>query len=759
LRAPTPRPEQLVRTRLLELLGEAVERKVSLISAPAGYGKSTLLAQWLQAQDASLAFAWISLDEQDNDPVRMWRHIVEALHRVAPEEEGFGADVLVGMSAVGNELVEIVFPMLINELAELPLNAVEQKLVQLALPMLINELAELPHRVVVVLDDYQLITEGECHESVAFFVEHLPANVHLVLSSRIDPPLALGRWRARGEMMEIRTEQLAFSEEEAAYVLNEVMSLDIGSGDISVLFEHTEGWPAGIYLAALCLQGRDDKQAFIASFGGANRYIVDLMGEEVLAGLPEEEREFLQVTSVLRRMTGSLCDAVVDREGSGQLLRKLTRSNLFVIPLGEEGEWYRYHHLFSEFLLDKLKSSRPDLVTILHERASAWSEGRGFFEGAVRHAIAATDYERAGMLVAHHWFGYVAAGQSATVERWLESLPEELTTHDAPLLLVRAWICALSGRREETENLLDLVQSIPHEGPLPDRTASVEAGVATIRAIFGFGGVQHMVEATRRAVALEGARTSPWTATIRFGLGSGSFLSGETSLARKQFEEALELIGAGRPLSRMVTLAYLSIVAADEGHLQEAESLAREAHALVERFGLQEVPQSSWVPIALGYMLAKRGRLAEAQSELESSLSVRRRLPGLSPWPTLIGLAALAQVYVARGDRDGARAMLAEARAMLERYPDAGILSELLERLERKLRTPKSPKGQLDDELTERELEVLRLFDGELSTQQIAHRLYIAPSTVRTYIKSIHRKLGVSSRKEAVKQAHSRGLL
>ena len=715
MRAPTPRPEQLVRTRLLKLLGEAVERKVSLISAPAGYGKSTLLAQWLQAQDASLPFAWISLDEQDNDPVRMWRHIVEALHRVAPEEEGFGADVLVGMSAVGNELVEIVFPMLINELAELPLNAVEQKLVEIALPMLINELAELPHRVVVVLDDYQFITESECHKSVAFFVEHLPANVHLILSSRIDPPLALGRWRARGEMMEIRTEQLAFSEEEAAYVLNEMMSLNLGSGEICVLLEHTEGWPAGIYLAALCLQGKDDKQAFIARFRGTNRYIVDLMGEEILVGLPEEVREFLQVTSVLRRMTGSLCDAVVDREGSGQLLRELTRSNLFVIPLGEEGEWYRYHHLFSEFLLDKLKSSRPDLVPILHERASAWSEGVGFFEGAIRHAIAATDYERAGMLVAHHWFGYVAAGQSATVERWLESLPEELTTHDAALLLVRAWICALSGRREETENLLESAQSIPHQGPLPDGTASVEAGVATIRAIFGFGGVQNMVEATRRAAAPEGARTSPWSASIRFGLGSSSYLSGATSLARKQFEEALELIGAGRPLLRMSTLAYLSIVAAEEGHLEEAESLVYEARALVERFGLQEVPQSSWVPIALGYMLAKRGDLAEAQSELESGLSVRRRLPGLSPWPTLIGLAALTQVYVARGERDGARAMLAEARTILQRYPDAGIFSELLERLERKLRTPKSPKGQLDDELTERELDVLRLFDSEFN--------------------------------------------
>ena len=211
---------------------------------------------------------------------------------------------------------------------------------------------------------------------------------------------------------------------------------------------------------------------------------------------------------------------------------------------------------------------------------------------------------------------------------------------------------------------------------------------------------------------------------------------------------------------RMVTLAFLSIVAAEEGHLEEAESFAREGGALVERFGLQGIPQSSWVPIALGHMLAKRGDLAEAQTELESGISARKRLPGLSPWPTLIGLAALTQVYRVRGDRVGARAVLAEARTILEGYRnDGGIFPELLEREERKLRTRKSRKEQLDDELTERELDVLRLFDSELTTKQIAQRLYIAPSTARHYIKIIHRKLGVSSRKEAVKQAHSRGLL
>ena len=417
--------------------------KVSVISAPTGYGKTTLLAHWRQVEEAELPFAWVSLDEQDNDPIRLWRHIVEALRRVVPEEEGFGADVLVGMSAVG------------------------QKFVETMLPMLINELAELPHRVVLVLDDYQFVTEEDSHESVAFFVEHLPENVHLVISSRSDPPLPLGRLRARGEMNEIRTEQLAFSEEEAACLLNEKMGLDIGPDDLSVLLERTEGWPAGIYLASLSLQKKEDKHAFIESFRGTNRYIVGLLGEEVLAGLTEEVREFLLETSVLRTMTGPLCDAVTGREGSARLLRELARSNLFVVSLDEQGEWYRYHHLFSELLLYELKSSRPDLVPILRKRASVWLEGAGFFEGAIRQAIAATDYERVGLLIARHWFGYVVAGQTATVERWLESLPEEMITHDAALALVRAWICALCGRaRGERE-----ISGARREHPLR-RTAS-----------------------------------------------------------------------------------------------------------------------------------------------------------------------------------------------------------------------------------------------------------------------------------------------
>jgi LuxR family transcriptional regulator, maltose regulon positive regulatory protein len=736
LRAPTPRSEQVIRPRLLEILGNTIDRKITLVSAPAGYGKTTLLAQWSHAVGDSLSFAWLSLDEQDNDPIRLWRHIVEALHLAAPEED-VGADVLVGVGVAGRSLIET------------------------SLPMLINVLAALDRRLILVLDDYQFVTNEECHESVAFFVEYLPENVHLVLASRSDPPLRLGRLRARGALNEIRDEQLAFSEEEAAYLLNETMGLDIGPDDLRLLFERTEGWPAAIYLASLSLQQREDRHAFIVAFRGSDRYIVDLLAEEVLAGVQEDVKEFLLRTSILRRLTGPLCDAVVNREGSGKLLHELARSNLFLVPLGERGEWYRYHHLFSQFLVYELESGSPELVPILYGRASAWLEGEGFFDGAIRHAVAATDYERAGLLVARHWYGYVLAGQMATVEGWLESLPEVQTAHDPALLLVWAWICTLSGRSEEAERLLTLAESIPYEGPLPDGTSSVEAGTATIRGIFGFGGVRSTLEAARRAVESEPELTSPRAALMRFGLGSSYYLSGETSAARKWVEEALELTGTGQPLLRTVCLSYLSIVATDEGRLEEAESLAREARVLTDRFGLWVIPQSSWVPIALGYMLAKRGDLIEAQTELESGLSTRRKLPGLSPWPTLMGLLALARARSGRGDRGGAQAVLAEARSILQNYPGSGIFPSLLALQERELRNKKSRRrdGSLDGDLTERELDVLRLLVGELSARQIAQNLYVAPSTVRTQVKSIYRKLGVSSREQAVHEARLRGLI
>jgi LuxR family transcriptional regulator, maltose regulon positive regulatory protein len=287
--------------------------------------------------------------ERDGPPRQWWRQAVEALGRGALGEESGGA-VLAALSVAGAKVPGTV------------------------LPMLINELGEVRRRVLLVLDDYQFAAGEGCHESMGFFVEHLPENVHLVLATRTDPPFHLGRLRARGELNEVRTEHLAFTGEEVSSLLNERLQLHVGPEDLAVLLDRTEGWPAGIYLAVLSLEGQEDVHAAIASFGGSNRYILDLLGEEVLARLPEDERRFMLETSVLSRMTGPLCDAVVGWEGSGALLERLARSNLFVVPLDDHGGWYRYHHLFAELLIYELKGSRPDLLPVLNARASAWFE-------------------------------------------------------------------------------------------------------------------------------------------------------------------------------------------------------------------------------------------------------------------------------------------------------------------------------------------------------------------------------------------------
>jgi LuxR family transcriptional regulator, maltose regulon positive regulatory protein len=719
---------------LLNQLDAGPARKLTLIGAPAGYGKTTLLNQWRRAEESNRPFAWVSLDKQDNDPIRLWRHIVEALHRVTPGER-VGADALAGPGIVATDLVETTFPMLINDLAELPC------------------------RVVLVLDDYHLITNGECHETVGFFIEHLPEKIHLVISTRSDPPLGLGRLRARGEVNELRIEQLAFSEEETTSLLGERLGLRIGRADIDELLERTEGWPAGIYLAALSMRGRDP-HAFVSSLRGRSRYIVDLLAEEVLATLSEEERRFMVRTSVLERISGSLCDEVLEMEGSGKLLRELAHSNLLVVPLDDGGEWYRYHRLFADFLLYELKNTDPKLVPVLHGQASVWFEREGQLDKAIEHATAAEEYERAGQLIARHWFGYVVTGHTATLQGWLNALPEDFVGRAAPLSIVEAWICALQGQREETERFLMLAEDSQYQGDLPDGTPSVEAGVTLVRGFFGYGGVEAWVDAAEQATRLENGRISPRRALACIGLGMGRYSSGDTAGARGLLEEGIRLTRSDQPVLRIAMLSFLSFAVLDEGHPKDAEALAREACALVDAFKLHAIPQAGLATIALGRVLAKRGNLAEAQTELENGLSARRKLPAMSPWPTLVGLLALAQVLIARGDRSEARAVLAEARAIVELYPDAGIFPDLLERQERKLRNTRPGRtGSMDGQLTERELEVLQLLDGDLPVSELGKLLYVSPSTIRSHVKSIYRKLGASSRKEAVEQGYTRKLI
>ena len=735
LNAPLPRAEHVLRPRLLNLL-TAHSEKITLIDAPPGYGKTTLLAQWRQTEGGKLPIAWVSLDEQDNDAVRLWAHVMEAFRQIAPEE-AFGSNIFGEPDSNWKNHIETI---------------------KTRLPKLINGLTEFPQRVTLVLDDYHHIKSSECHKLITFFVEHLPETVQLIFSTRNDLPLPLGRWRAKGEVNEIRAEQLAFSEEEVAYLLRDRLHLNLDPGDIHTLLERTEGWPAAVYLAALSLRGKHDAHAFIEAFHGSNRFIVELLAEEVLATLPEEEREFLLLSSVLETLSAPLCEAVTRKENSGRLLRELEHSNLFVIPLDDNGEWYRYHHLFRDFLRYELSSTQPQLMPVLHMRAVEWFEQAGLVEEAINYAITAGEFAQAGLLVSRHWFGYALSGQRAALERWLAALPEDLTNGEAALALVRAWISALQGRQEQSEHFLALAEDSSYEGKLPDGTASVEVGVALVRALFGYGGVQAALAAARRAEELEPPRqASLHPALTRFALGMNLYYSGEISEARKPLEEARRLQTAvGYPVMRITVLCALSFVACDEGDLEEAESLARE---VVKKIRLESVPQSTAVHIAQGRALAGRGKVAEAQIELERGVSTRRWFSSLNPWVTLVGLLALAPVRGARGDRDGARALLVEAQAIIERYPDAGMFPSLLARRERELSGRNRQDGAHTQELTERELAVLRLLDGEHSNREIGQALYISPNTVKAHVKSIYRKLGVSSRETAAEQARARGFI
>ena len=734
LRAPSLRPEYISRPRLLTFLTTSSERKITLIDAPPGYGKTTLLAQWRQTEGGNLPTAWVSLDKQDNDPVRLWAHVAQALRQIAPNES-FETDSLGGLGGEWSDLIET------------------------KLPVFINGLTALPRRVVLILDDYHCIKQSESHELMTFFVEHLPETVHVVFSTRYDLPLPLGRWRARGEVNEIRAEQLAFSEVEIASLFKDILHLDLDPDDLHTLFERTEGWPAAVYLALLSLRGKQDAHAFIESFRGSNRFIVEILAEEILAALSEEEREFLLQTSVLERLSAPLCQAVTGMNNSGRLLRDLEHSNLFVVPLDEYGEWYRYHHLFAEFLRYELRNTRSQLVPVLHRRASEWFEQAGLIGEAVTNALTAGEFARVSQIVARYWLRYALSGQRVTLEHWLAALPKDTIDGDAALALVMAWTSALQGRGEESEQFLALAEGSSYKGRLPDGSPSVEAGVALVRGLFGYGGIQSMKEAALHAEELETPEpTSPRTALAKLAVGMSLYYSGDISEAKQPLEEILPLIGIDQPVLRITVLCVLSLVASEEGRLEEAESLAREAHAVVERFGLEKISQASAVPIALGLALAGRGQLAEAQIELERGISVRRLYPSLSPWPTLTGLLALAPIRAAHEDRDGARALLAEARAIIERYPDAGMFTQLLERREHELSRRKLRQGAHTQELTERELAVLRLLDANRSNREMGRILYVSHNTVKAHIKSIYRKLGVSSREEAAGQARARGL-
>ena len=714
------------------LAGAAV--KLILVAAPPGFGKTTLVAQWRLSPINHKPFAWVSLDRADNDPGRLWRHLVSSLQLACPAFDG--EKVLATLRGQAPDFNETI------------------------LPVLVNEMASLPEQVVLVLDDYHLIREQACHEQMTFLLAHLPPSGQIVIITRADPPLPLARMRAAGEVAEIRARELRFDPGQAAELIRAVAPVELAGRDVADLVERTEGWAAGLYLAALSLRGHSSPGAFVRVFSGENRFIVDYLVEDVLSQQPSDIREFLTRTSILGRFCAPLCEAVTGSGDAAAIIDVLDRENLFVMPLDENRQWFRYHRLFAQVLRRQLARTEPDLVPVLHARASAWHRESGSPDEAVTHALAAGDVDGAIDLIARHYYAFSDSGQVATVRRWLALLGDDRIMASPLAAHCAAWTAAISGDQRLVRRCLPLIEAAGDAGPLPDGMRSFASSAAILRAIFGFDGLGPMREAGLRALTLETDPESRWYSAAHSGLSGALYFAGEPGPAAAHAQEARRT-PAALAMPRLIATAVMTWLSVDAGQLAQADELAREARGLVTDpgLGLGGTPQSSLANLAAGAVLAARGHLRAARDELEQALQMRRKSPGLSPWPRLEALLRLAPVLDGLGDRAGSMALLGEARLLLDSLPD-GADAQLarLERLERRLAARPRPVVS-GEPLTEREREVLRMLQGTLSLRDIGRELYLSPNTVKTHTRTLYRKLDVSDRQEAVARGRELGLL
>ena len=431
LHLPRPRPGFVPRPRLVSRLDEGLDRGLVLVCAPAGYGKTVALADW--ARRSGRPVAWLSLDAGDNDPVRFWRYVVAA---VGPARPGVAGRLLPLFGPPPPSSFDGPVTALINELAAQPGDG----------------------EAVLILDDYHLIDAGPVHESLLLLAEHLPPGLRLVLASRSDPPLPLGRLRARGQLAELRAAELRFTADEAAALLQQAAEgagTALSDADVAALTARTEGWAAGLQLAGLSLRGQADTAGFVAAFSGSHRYVLDYLAGEVLDHLDGQMRDFLLETSVLERLSGELCDTVTGRTGSQALLERVERAGLFLVPLDEARGWWRYHHLFAGLLRARLQAGRPARVAALHRAAAAWHQEHDLADDAVRHALAAGDAVWAARLIEQHFDAALQQGQRATIHRWLAALPADLVHARARLVLAQAWMAVVGGHMEAAGIALD----------------------------------------------------------------------------------------------------------------------------------------------------------------------------------------------------------------------------------------------------------------------------------------------------------------
>jgi LuxR family maltose regulon positive regulatory protein len=657
---PACPPGRMVsRPRLLEQLDQGLAGRLILLSAPAGFGKTTLLGEWIA--DRGLRVAWLSLDGSDNDPARFMGYLIAALQTAAPGIGGAAPDLL-------------RFPQ------SLPPESV--------LTLLINELCSLSEQVALVLDDYHVLDTPAIHNAVAFLLDQLPSSLHLVIATRADPPLPLARWRSRGQMAEIRTDDLRFTRQETSQFLNQAVGPRLSSEDVETLETRTEGWIAGLQMAALSLRGREDVSAFVRAFSGSHHYVLDYLVEEILDRQPPHVQQFLLQTSILGRLSGSLCDAVTGQSDGQSMLERLAKANLFLAPLDDERRWYRYHHLFADLLRARLLQSHKDEhVQMLHTQAAGWYEASGFPGEAIRHALAAHDYDRAARVIESIAESAWLNGEFYRLLGWIKALPEELTRNRPWLCIWYVWALLQSGQVQGVEALIDdavrmsanWLQSQPADTQaLMDQIATLQ----TIRASCLRHDLAETLKLASQALQrppIEGRMSSLIArCEVLYNVGFAYYLTGELYKAEQTYQEAQRTARKIGFLLRDVLITHkLALIQQVFGRLHRAHHIYQETLAVMQEQGKEDLYSTGYLCCGMSRLLYEWDCLEEARQMVAEGL----RLNEIAQVPHLFIdiYSAQARLLVAQHDLDAAQAVIHKAADLIQRYycwPEAIEMNE-----------------------------------------------------------------------------------
>lgn len=715
------------RPQLIDRFDAAARSQLVLVAAPAGYGKTVLVTQWA-AQRGSDSVAWVQLDPADNDPTRLWSHLAAAL-----ELAGCPVDVNVA------------------EFIAMSSTAILTRVVPRAAAALARRGAPLT----IVLEDCHVLRSAECSEQLDRLIDLLPADVGLVMVSRSDPLLRLGRLRVAGRLTEFRTTDLAFTADETATVLAGYR-LRLGDDAVQTLSRLTEGWPAAVYLAALSMRGLADPDDFVRRLSGSDRFLADYLSEEVLSRLHGELREFVLSMSVFDRFDAELANQVMGIDSATRLLHQLERTNLFLIPL-HGGGWFRFHHLFGTFARSALALDRPDRVGELQRAGARWFSARGHVEEAIQLLLAAGDSDDAAAMIEANWVRFFDAGRSATVTTWLHALRGSSADGGPAATITAAWMGALTGDVAEMRRRLDALEQLPEDADdPPDAAMTPTAALLLIRGIFGYDGPDQMLVDARGAVALGLSDATPWYGIAHAAMGYAGWVTGDVGQARRESAVAAESTVTPRTIT-VLAHSVLALCELENGNIELGRHHAERAMAVVTDHSMQAMPHVVHAYTAYGAMQAAEGRLADACATLEAGLQSRRWLPGLSPWPLIHHLLVLAAVRAQLGQRDDAELLLSEVDALTPwTGPAMALTRERVAAVRRSLTVGVKPLPGPIEPLTPRELEILHRLQGTQTLREIASDLYVSHNTVKTITLSVYRKLGAHSRAEAVAIARRR---